>query len=148
MSNQADKYRFLYVSDADLEATHDIGLIVEEARIRNARLGVTGALWFDGENFLQLLEGSKAALNEVLQHILDSSSHRNIDIILFQKTQDQIYQDWAMSYFGSESHNREVAEQFAGGPDLCLRSLPSSVLIEMLRFLEDERQRDLKRCVG
>lgn len=148
MRDQEDTYRLLYVSDQIQDVPCDVGMIAEESRIRNARLGVTGALWFDGQHFLQLLEGSKEAINSVLHRVLNASQHKEIDIICFQKVPGRIYSDWAMSYFGSHSHNREVAEQFAGGPDLCLRSLPSSVLVEMLRFLEEERQTDLRRCVG
>lgn len=148
MTRQTDLYRLIYVSDQTPEVPCDAARIADDSKVFNAKHGVTGALWFDGEHFLQLLEGGKEELNTVLQRILNSRYHQDIDIICFQKSAERIYGDWAMSYFGSHSHNREVAEQFAGGPDLCLRSLPTGTLVEMLRFLEEERQHDLSRRVS
>jgi len=148
MKREHTLYRLLYVSDKSSDVPCDIEKITETSRAFNSQNNITGSLWFDGVHFLQLLEGSKDALNEVFQRILMSRYHENVDVICFQKTKGRIYGDWALSYFGSQSHNREVAEHFSGGADLCLRSLRSGTLIEMLSFLEQERQNQLDRCVG
>lgn len=148
MDKSKDLYRLLYVSTQTEGIVCDMGYLMEDAKLFNHQQGVTGALWYDGHRFLQLLEGTKAALNRVFNRIAQSQYHRDIDVLCFSEIDQRIYNDWAMSYFGSSSHNREVAEQFAGGSDLCLRSMPTKTLVEMLSFLETERQRDLARSVG
>jgi len=148
MEKKKDLYRLMYVSDQVAETCCDMGALMEDAKLYNKSHGVTGALWYDGSRFLQLLEGDKAAINSVFRRIANSRYHRDIDVLCFSEVEDRIYKDWAMSYFGSESHNREVAEEFAGGSDLCLRSLPTETLVNMLSFLESERQQDLARSVG
>jgi len=148
MKKREGLYRLLYVSDYVPSAACDLGTIIEKSRAFNGKHRITGALWFDGEHFIQLLEGGKEELNAVFQRIINSPCHTDVDIICFQNSPERLYTDWVMSYLGSECHNRDVAEQFAGGPDLCLRSLPSSTLIEMLHFLEEERQGHLARSVG
>jgi hypothetical protein len=148
MGSKNDLYRLMYVSDQREDAACDMGNLMEDAKLYNRKCGVTGALWYDGERFLQLLEGDKDALNQVFKRIAKSRYHQDIDVLCFSEVEDRIYRDWAMSYFGSSSHNREVAEEFAGGSDLCLRSMPTQTLVKMLSFLEAERQSDIARSVG
>jgi len=138
----------MYVSHQVPDLPADVLAIADNSKEFNAGLGVTGSLWFDGENILQFLEGDVDALNTAFRRIQKSHCHTDIDIICFEKTETRIYNDWSQSYFGSQTHNRMVAEQFTGGPDMCLRSLPSSTMVDMLRFLEEERQVDLARQVG
>jgi Sensors of blue-light using FAD len=148
MKKHVGLFRLIFVSDQVDSSQMDTSQFVDEAKVANRKLGVTGALWFDGEHFLHLLEGSRAALNSLLLGAEKSPYHTDIDVICFGEVSQRIYGDWVLSYFGSETHNRSVAAQFAGGPDLCLRSLPSTTLLDMLSFLEEERQQDLSRRVG
>ena len=147
MGQQPDLYRLIYVSDQTVDAPSDPGSIADDSRLFNAQLHVTGVLWFDGTHFLQLLEGSKDAVNTVFRRIVNSRSHADIDIICFERADKRTYGDWAMSYFGSQSHNRKVAENYAGGPDMDLRLLSSNTLLEMLAFLEEERQQSVAHSV-
>ena len=53
------------------------GLIMA-ARQRNAELGVTGLLLFDGEHFVQLLEGPEAAVQSIYRSINRDPRHTHI----------------------------------------------------------------------
>jgi len=141
-------YRLMYVSHQVSDLPPDVLTIADDSKDFNGRLGITGSLWFDGENILQFLEGDIDALNTAFRRIEKAHCHTDIDIICFEQTRERIYADWSHSYFGSQTHSRAVAEQFAGGPDICLRSLPSGRMVEMLRFLEEERQVGMARQVG
>jgi hypothetical protein len=45
---------------------------------RNARLGVSGALYFDGRFFFQVLEGARAALEGLFELIRRDRRHRGV----------------------------------------------------------------------
>lgn len=52
--------------------------LVERASIRNTQLQVTGILLFDGEHFLQVLEGPQASVNDLFARINLDSRHSNV----------------------------------------------------------------------
>ncbi|WP_342320630.1 diguanylate phosphodiesterase [Kosakonia sp. BYX6] len=52
--------------------------LVERASLRNAQLQVTGILLFDGEHFLQVLEGPLASVNSVFERINQDPRHGNV----------------------------------------------------------------------
>lgn len=76
----------VYVSGAGEEITGDkLGLsngkldqIVDDAARFNRDAGVTGVLLFDGERFLQYLEGPEDGLSVTYSRVLGASSHNGI----------------------------------------------------------------------
>ncbi|WP_423178820.1 MULTISPECIES: BLUF domain-containing protein [unclassified Stenotrophomonas] len=76
----------VYVSGADVEIAGDkLGLsngkldqIVDDAARFNRDAGVTGVLLFDGERFLQYLEGPEDGLSVAYSRVLGASSHNGI----------------------------------------------------------------------
>lgn len=51
----------------------DIYQILSASRQNNEKSGVTGCLSFDGEYFLQCLEGSRSAVNQTYQQIINDT---------------------------------------------------------------------------
>ncbi|WP_164227268.1 BLUF domain-containing protein [Stenotrophomonas maltophilia] len=76
----------VYVSSAGEEIAGDkLGLsngkldqIVDDAARFNRNAGVTGVLLFDGERFLQYLEGPEDGLSVAYSRVLGASSHNGI----------------------------------------------------------------------
>ena len=60
----------------------DLLLILNQARRNNSRNGITGLLSFDGQNFLQLLEGPEAIVRATVQRISTDSRHYGVKMIL------------------------------------------------------------------
>ena len=52
--------------------------LVKEANIRNAELQVTGVLLFNGDQFLQVLEGPAEGVNAIFNRISRDSRHSDI----------------------------------------------------------------------
>jgi hypothetical protein len=89
----------LYVSRR--QATEaDIRDIVETARVRNARLQVTGALIATDTHFAQVLEGSRAAINELMDSILRDRRHEQIDVVQDRQADQRGFPTWSMAYSG------------------------------------------------
>ena len=55
--------------------------LLEAARTRNGRLGITGALMFNEGRFAQVLEGSREAVTEVFQSIKNDRRHSDIAVV-------------------------------------------------------------------
>ncbi|ANI79401.1 MULTISPECIES: BLUF domain-containing protein [Sphingobium] len=96
----------IYVSDSTLSAAAvegEIDAIIQVARSRNGDLAVTGALMFTHSNFVQVLEGSPTALDELMASIKRDSRHENVRVLEVEALTSRRFTDWAMAYVGPAS---------------------------------------------
>lgn len=101
-------YQLIYVSDIVRAKGCDIDSILVDARAFNEQTGVTGALWFNGANFIQILEGERDAVNTVFGRICDASSHENIELCWLSPCESRFFHDWSMAYLSPFKHRPSV----------------------------------------
>lgn len=113
----------LYVSESRLSLERrapQIDQIVATSRERNARLGVSGALIATGSHFAQVLEGTSAALAQLMRSIRADSRHEDVEVVRCLTTSERFFSGWAMAYFGAifhaAEHIRPLLEHRARGP--------------------------------
>jgi hypothetical protein len=88
----------VYVSSAvhslgDAQLCH----LLERARARNQRCGVTGLLMFDAGNFMQYIEGPPAGLFEVYEQIKRDPLHTGLIELCREPISQRAFGDWAMA---------------------------------------------------
>ena len=89
----------IYVSVADpLLSPADINAILTSSRRNNARDALTGALIYNGHNFMQLLEGPADRVDACLAVIRDDSRHSGMIEIRRRAIERRDFADWAMLY--------------------------------------------------
>lgn len=89
--------RVLYFSTARAMVDRaEVARIVDHASEKNKRLGVTGALAFNGRNFCQLLEGDAAAVMRLMQEIEADPRHAGFKIIDQREVESAHFPDWSM----------------------------------------------------
>jgi hypothetical protein len=76
----------------------DLLLILNQARRNNSRNGITGLLSFDGQNFLQLLEGPEAIVRATVQRISTDSRHYGVKMILDVPITARRFAAWGMEF--------------------------------------------------
>jgi hypothetical protein len=81
-----------------MTSIHDIGAIVQTSQKNNPKFGITGLLFFDGEFFMQCLEGSKENVNTLYHHIARDQRHQNLMILSYQSIEHREFSHWAMGY--------------------------------------------------
>lgn len=96
-------FRITYVSrnvipDAELDA--ELGRILKGSRQRNAGLGVTGALVFSTDCFVQTLEGPQHAVEEVFESIQCDLRHDEVVVLEVGPAATREFGAWAMAYGG------------------------------------------------
>ncbi|MCH9672097.1 MAG: BLUF domain-containing protein [Gammaproteobacteria bacterium] len=84
------------------EATSGVGseqieALISAARIKNARLGITGVLVYADNLFIQVLEGQRSIVEEMLATV--ASDARNRDLTVFHRIHDteQMFTHWKMA---------------------------------------------------
>lgn len=92
--------QLVYTSQANQpftpEQTSDL---LEGSRARNLSLGVTGMLLGAANgNFVQVIEGSIAAIEETFARIAHDMRHTSISVLLDQIVSARAFPDWSMGY--------------------------------------------------
>lgn len=89
----------IYVSVADpLLSTTDIDAILVAARRNNARDELSGALIYNGHNFMQLLEGAAESVDTCLATIAGDARHSGMVEIRRRQIEVREFAGWSMLY--------------------------------------------------
>jgi hypothetical protein len=80
-------------------AESELEYILIGARRKNLELGITGLLLFHSGEFIQLLEGSREAVEEVYnRHILPDRRHRKVEVCWQAPIEQRSFAQWSMGY--------------------------------------------------
>jgi hypothetical protein len=86
-----------YTSRARLDLSgRDLAEIHETARHLNALDGVTGLLAFDGVRFLQIIEGSEEAIDNLVERLRRDPRHSAFEIRDERTVERRSFPDWSM----------------------------------------------------
>lgn len=89
--------RLAYRSQAtSLLEPRELAALLEQARERNTKLGLTGMLIVDGMRFVQWLEGPAAALQAVWRSIARDSRHTITERLAVPSGHQRVFADWRM----------------------------------------------------
>lgn len=107
----------IYVSVADpLVRDHDIAAILVSARRNNSRDGLTGALIYNGYNFMQALEGPEAEVDACLAVIRADARHSGMVEIRRRSIESRDFAEWSMLYHpGFTGHDQNLTRLAANG---------------------------------
>jgi len=134
-----------YLSFASLslkaDADSQIRTILSEANAFNASVGITGQLIYRGGIFLQLLEGERGDVEQLLGRILlDYKRHENLKVLLKQPMKKRIFPDWSMAYVKLDNVALDLVNSIVPWQTLISSSPNQSVSpIEILRVFEELR---------
>lgn len=97
--NTPELTHIIYASSAS-PGFHDADLvpILNAARIKNARLNVTGMLLYTAGSFFQVIEGEASVLDELLRTITADPRHTNVTKIIEEPISERDFEAWTMGY--------------------------------------------------
>lgn len=88
-----------YASNALVPAHSAEMLDIARACLRNnPRLGVTGALYFDGRHFYQVLEGDETVLACLFDTIRSDPRHADVKLVYRKPIAQRRFTDWSMKF--------------------------------------------------
>lgn len=131
---ESSLYHIVYVSSAShLFSKQELLDLLEKAREKNHRLGITGLLLYRDGDFIQLLEGEKDAVETLFATISTDPRHSQTMVLLEEPTDQRLFDDWSMGFrdlsdpdvqatsgFSQYMNTRLVADSFADDPSGCL----------------------------
>ena len=89
--------RTLYFSTAHSSVNRKtVSEIVKVAIEMNSKHNITGALAFNGRNFVQVLEGEEADVRQLLRNIRSDERHSGFKILDEKQITARHFPDWSM----------------------------------------------------
>ncbi|HEU0135500.1 MAG TPA: BLUF domain-containing protein [Allosphingosinicella sp.] len=110
-----------YTSRARLDLRdEDLSAIHQTARHLNALDGITGLLLFDGSRFLQIVEGSEDAVDNLVERLRMDPRHSAFEVRDERDVERRAFPDWSMELL-------RVSAGYANAEDEVGGALPDSV---------------------
>ena len=110
-----------YTSRARLDLTdEDLGAIHQTARHFNALDGISGLLLFDGSRFLQIVEGSEEAIDNLVERLRRDTRHSAFEVRDERHVDRRSFPDWSMELV-------RVSSGYSGAREKVVTVLPDAV---------------------
>ncbi|QWD68692.1 BLUF domain-containing protein [Polynucleobacter sp. VK25] len=120
MPKPKDLVELSYLSEAVSDMSF-LGLmrLLESARAFNQKHGVTGILFYDNQQFAQIIEGERASVMKVWKRIQEDKRHHRVELLEIKEISEKSYPDWLLRFYGGESLVREypALAEMVGGMD-------------------------------
>lgn len=92
-------HHIVYIS----RATHDLSplelmALLVQARRNNERAGITGALVYGDLQFMQVMEGEKAAVTALYERILADPRHQAVLKLADKAIEERTFVNWTMAF--------------------------------------------------
>lgn len=99
MAGEAPVHALVYNSDAVREFRDDeLRDLLFHARRRNAECGISGMLVYAGGNFVQYIEGDRAATEALFDRIALDPRHRNVRRLAADLLPERLFPAWSMAF--------------------------------------------------
>jgi hypothetical protein len=89
--------RLLYASRTAVGfSTDELNTILKQSRTHNHERGVTGVLCYSEGVFMQVLEGSRDAVNALYKDIVNDPRHTDVVILKYTEINEREFAGWSM----------------------------------------------------
>ena len=123
-----------YTSLARLDLqTSDLEDIHRTAREVNALEGITGLLVFNGTHFLQIIEGSETAIDELVEKLRADPRHTGFEIRDRRKVDARSFPDWSMELVRVNASYFQARDTLA---DRLPDTVPDAIQVRLFRMTE------------
>jgi len=76
----------------------EVERILYRARVNNGLEGISGFLLFNGEAFIQVLEGTPTAIDDLMNRIRADPRHHHVAVVDRQALVERSFPDWTMGF--------------------------------------------------
>ncbi|MGI2260346.1 BLUF domain-containing protein [Shewanella sp. GXUN23E] len=103
-------FELVYMSRAQSPLLpRDLNALLEQARVGNASLGISGVLLYQSGSFVQLLEGEEPAVRELFNKIKRDPRHSRVTQLYAGYLLERHFADWSMGFVDTDRLDGESA---------------------------------------
>lgn len=114
-----------------------IQTILEQSRSSNAEFGITGVLCVDPDRdlFLQALEGSRQAVNQLYANIVRDPRHTRVTLLHYDEISARSFSAWRMGSIDLGKINASVVLRFSETEHFDPLTTPGSAALALMQEL-------------
>ena len=132
--------RIIYASQATYDLSPDeLVSLLEKARAKNEKAGLSGMLLYSSQSFLQVLEGDEDALASAYARIEVDDRHTNLRLLMEEEVDAPLFPDWTMGF--EHVDDEDLADDLDGftaatsyplvNPDLITNASVAQTLLQL-----------------
>jgi len=107
-------HELLYVSVETHPHSHeDLVALLQQSHVNNEKMGVTGILLYFRKHFLQVLEGEKDTVFELLRTIRKDERHASVIMVWDQPIEKRNFADWTMAFVNLNEMDHQRLKGFS-----------------------------------
>ena len=125
----------------------DMDNILAAAKRNNAQMGVSGALFFNGVRFLQILEGARADVESIVTRVSADTRHVAMEVISVEDVDRRAFPDWTMNLFYLPPFN-SVVDDWSERLEHYFNALPPTVPADLREFIRNFDNQGLHKLAG
>lgn len=121
----------------------EVTRILAQAQQNNERNGITGALVFNHNYFLQSIEGARPVINELLRKLVKDERHHSLQVIECCEVEQRRWSKWSMKYLIPSEENKGLALKFSTGTQFnpyLMSTNQIMLLIDTLSKIQEQEQ--------
>lgn len=121
----------------------EVTRILAQAQQNNERNGITGALVFNHNYFLQSIEGARPMINELLRKLVKDDRHFSLQVVECREIEQRRWNKWSMKYLIPSDENKGMALKYSTGSQFNPYLMSTNqiiMLIDQISKLEEQAQ--------
>ncbi len=131
--------RLIYYSQRNPSLNIDMHELLGICQRNNSAINVTGMLHYNGNYFLQVLEGGRAEVSSVYHRITTDARHTNIILISCEDVRERVFSNWSMSlHEGLEGETRDIFLRYFPGSVVNPESVRAESLLDFMQDVSTE----------
>ncbi len=120
--------RLMYASRAVPALDHEeLQTLLRQCRAHNPQHGITGVLCFASGIFLQVLEGSRSAVNRLYNRIAADARHTEVELLAYEEIDERRFAGWAMGQVHMSGLNPALLLKYSASATLDPYAVPGRV---------------------
>lgn len=120
----------------------EVTRILTQAQQNNERNGITGALVFNHNYFLQSIEGARPVINELLRKLVKDDRHHALQIIECREVELRHWSKWSMKYLIPSDENKGLALKFSTGTQFNPYLMNTNQIMMLIETLSDLQEQE------
>ena len=136
----SELYRLVYTSRNLLQGSESdrakaVAEILATSQANNSRIGVTGALLFNGGYFAQVLEGPRPVVESTFERIQRDPRHSDVSVLQCEPVVERGFLNWSMAFIGHSARGRAMWQEMASRTGFDLARIEGEQLFSTLHAI-------------
>ncbi|MEM7643642.1 MAG: BLUF domain-containing protein [Pseudomonadota bacterium] len=131
--------RLVYYSQRNPSLSMNMPQLMDVCHKNNAMMNVTGILHYNGNAFLQVLEGGRAEVSSIYHRIAADPRHINIILIACNDVRERMFPTWSMGlHEGMDDTTKNIFLRYFASNQVNPETVSVESLLDVLQDLSAE----------